>query len=107
MFLLGMLKLITVFAFDSGIRLSIKTVDNTSSPFYGRSILTSHFASCTSGPYFLSSSLQLIACSLMFVSHVFVSEPTFLQQKFVYEVGIVSSYSAQYYSTFSPTSNLR
>ena len=30
-------------------------VDNTSSPFYGLSILTSNFASRSSGPFFLLS----------------------------------------------------
>ena len=49
-------------------------VDNTSSPFYGQSILAPNFAS-------RSSSLQLIAYSLVSVV-VFVSEPTFMQQKF-------------------------
>ena len=41
---------------------------------------------------------------------VFVSEPTFMQQKFAYNVDLVSTYSAHYYSTFSwpsSTSNLR
>ena len=70
-------------------------VDNTSSPFYRQSILTPNFASRSSGPFFLSSSLQLITCFL-----VFISEPTFMQQKFAYDVGLVSTYSAHYYSIF-------
>ena len=81
-------------------------VNNTSSPFYGQSILTSNFASHSCSPFFLSS-LQLIALSPVFVSFVFVPESTFMQQKFAYNVGLVSTYSAHYYSTFSPTSNLR
>ena len=71
-------------------------VDDTSSLFYGQSILTSNFASHSSGPFFLSSSLQLITCSLVFASLVFVLEPTFMQQKFAYDVGLVSTYSAHY-----------
>ena len=42
-------------------------VDCTSSPFYGQSILTSNFASRSSGRFFLSSSLKSIACSLVFL----------------------------------------
>ena len=68
-------------------------VDNTSSPFYGQSILTSNFASRLSSPFFLSSSLQLITYSLVFIP-VFVSEPTFMQQKFASDIGLVSTYSA-------------
>ena len=101
----NVLKLIIVFAFQKKMFVSQWGVDNTSSPFYRQSILTSNFASCLSGPFFLSSSLQLIPCSL-----VFISEPTFMQQKFAYNVGLVSTYSAHYNSTFSrfsPTSNLR
>ena len=67
-------------------------VANTSSLFYRQSILTSNFASLSSGPFFLSFSLQLIVYLL--VSPVFVSEPTFMQQKFAYDVGLVSTYSA-------------
>ena len=67
--------------------------DNTSSPFYGQSILTPNFTSSSSGPFFLSSSLQLITYSLESVL-MFVSEPTFMQQKFAYDVGLVSTYSA-------------
>ena len=66
-------------------------VKNTSSPFYGQSILTPNFASRSFGPFFLSS-LQLIAYSLVFV--VFVSESTFMLQKFAYDVSLVSTYSA-------------
>ena len=78
---------------DYGIRLSKKNVrlwggvNNTSSPFYRQIILSSNFASRSSGPFFLSSSLQLITFSL-----VFISEPTFMQQKFAYNVGLVSTY---------------
>ena len=67
--------------------------NNTSSPFYGQSILMPNFASRSSGPFFLSSSLKLITYSLVSVL-VFVSEPTFIQQKFAYDVGLVSTYSA-------------
>ena len=81
---------------DYGIRLkkcsSLRGVVNSSSPFYGLSILTFNFASRSSGPFFLSSSLQLIAYSLVFL--VFVAEPTFMQQNFAYDVGLVSTYSA-------------
>ena len=55
------LKLITVFAFQQ------KMFDNTSLLFYRQSILTSNFASRSSSPFFLSSSLQLIAYSLVSV----------------------------------------
>ena len=79
-------------------------VNNTSSSFYGQSILTPNFASCSSGPFFLSSSLQLITYSLVSVP-VFVSEPTFMQQKFAYDVGLVSTYST--FSRYLPASNLR
>ena len=43
---------------------------NTSLPFYRQSILTPNFASHLSGLIFLSSSLQLIAYSLVSVRHV-------------------------------------
>ena len=76
------------------------TVDYTSSPFHRQSILAPNFASCLSSPFFLSSSLQLITYSLVSVP-VFVSEPTFMQQKFAYDVGLVSTYSANWYSKFS------
>ena len=84
-------------------------VDNTSSLFYGQSILTPNLASHSSGPFFLSSSLQLIAYSLVSVI-VFVSKHTFMQQNFAYNVGLISTYSAHKYSTFSRfllASNLR
>ena len=68
-------------------------VANTSSPFYWQSILTSNFASRSSSPFFLSSSLKLTADSLVSVA-VFVSKPTFTQQKFAYDVGLFSTYSA-------------
>ena len=68
-------------------------VDNTSSQFYGQSILTPNFASHSSSPFFLLSSLQLIAYSLVSVI-MFVAKPTFMQQKFAYDVGLVSTYSA-------------
>ena len=55
--------------------------------------LNSQLCFFSSGPFFLSSSLQLIAYSLVSVL-VFVSEPTFLQQKFAYNVGLVSTYSS-------------
>ena len=67
-------------------------VDNTSSPFYGQSILTSNFASCLSWPFFLSS-LQLIAYSLVFISCVCL-RAYFYATKFAYDVGLVSTYSA-------------
>ena len=67
-------------------------VANSSLPFYGQSILTFNFASRSSGLFFLSSSLQLIAYSLVFF--VFISKPTIMQQKFAYNVGLVSTYSA-------------
>ena len=100
---------------DYGIRLSKKKihlgwgVNNTSSPFYGQSILTSNFASHSSGPFFLSF-FSPINHLLSGVRPMFVSEPTFMQQKFAYDVGLVSTYSTHYYSTFSrfsPTSDLR
>ena len=72
-------------------------------------ILTPIFASRSPSLFFLSSSLQLIVYSLVSVI-MFVSKPTFMQQKFADDVGIVSTYSAHYYSTFSrfsPASNLR
>ena len=84
-------------------------IDNASLLFYGQSILITNFASRSSGSFFLSSSLQLITYSLVSVV-VFVSEPTFMQQKFVYDVGLVSIYSAHKYFTFSRfslASNLR
>ena len=87
-----MLKLIRVFAFQKKCS-SLRGVVNTSSLFYGQSILTFNFASRSSSPFFLSSSLQLIAYSLVSVL-VFVSKPTFMQQKFAYDVGLVSTYSA-------------
>ena len=46
---------------------SKRGVDNTSLPFYRQSILTPNFASSLFGPFFLSSSLQLIAYSLVSV----------------------------------------
>ena len=97
---------------DYGIRLSIKTcsplsgVDNTSLPFYGQSILTSNFASRSTSPFFLSSSLQLTACSLCVRLSRVCLRADFYATKFAYDVGLVSTYSAHYYSTFSPTSNL-
>ena len=59
------LKLIMVFAFQKKKCSSLGWggVDNTSSPFYGQSILTSSYASCSFGLFFLSSSLQLISSS--------------------------------------------
>ena len=86
-----------VLAFKKNVRLG--GGDNTSSLFYGKSILTSNFASCSSGQFFLSSSLQLIVYSLVSVV-MFVSKPTFMQQKFAYDVGLVSTYSVHKYSTF-------
>ena len=68
-------------------------VNNTSSPFYVLSVLTPNFASHSSDLLFLPSSLQLIAYSLVSVV-VFVSKPTFTQQKFAYDVGLISTYSA-------------
>ena len=53
---------VMVFAFQKEFRRG--EVDNTSSPFYGQSNLTSNFASHSSGLFFLSSSLQLITLSL-------------------------------------------
>ena len=50
---------------------------------------TINFASRSSCPFFLSSSLQLITYSLVFPP----PEPTFMQQKFAYNVGLVSTYS--------------
>ena len=81
-----------VLTFQKTMFISGGGVDNTSSPFYRQSFLTYNFASRSSGPFFLSSSLQLIACSLVFL--MLVSEPTFMQQKFAYDVGLVSTYSA-------------
>ena len=72
--------------------LFLRWVDNTRLPFYRQSILTPNFASRSSSPFFLSSSLQLITYSLVSVV-VFVSKPTFMQQKFAYNVGLVSTYS--------------
>ena len=79
-------------------------VDNTSWLFYGQSILISNFASRSSGLFF-----SLFFSPINRFPLVFVSEPTFMQQKFAYNVGPVSTYSVHYYSTFSwpsPTSNL-
>ena len=97
---------------DYGIRLPKKMFvsecgggDNTSSPFYGLSILTSNFASRSS----VRSVLSLFSPIDRFLP-VFISEPTFMQQKFAYDVGLVSTYFAHNYSTFSwpsTTSNLR
>ena len=65
-----------------------------------------------SGLSFLSSSLQLIAYSIislslspslsLSLSLVFVSLSTFTQQKFAYDVGLVSTYSVHWHSTFFP-----
>ena len=81
------LKLIMVFVFQKKCS-SLGGVAYTSSPFYGQSILTFNFASCSFGPFFLSSSLQLIAYSIVSLVSIF------MQQKFAYDVGPDSTYSA-------------
>ena len=57
------LKLIIVLAFQKRMFVSGGGVANTSLLFYGQSISTSNFASRSSSPFFLSSSLLLIAYS--------------------------------------------
>ena len=94
--------ILLVFCSDN---LSLSDLDHCScnilySYFNYQSILISNFASRLFGPFFLSSSLQLITYSLVFTL-MFFSEPTFMQQKFAYNVGLVSTYSAHEYSTFS------
>ena len=84
--------------------------DNNCSSFYAQSIISFKFASC----WFVRSVLSLFVSPInhllyhlslspsLSLSLVFVSLSTLTQQKFAYDVGLVSTYSVHWHSTFFP-----